>query len=316
MIGFALLACTTPTPESQAPDPSGVGPAAPVENVSVKLALNWYPEPEFGGFYEGVLGGHYAKAGFEVEILPGGPGAPTLELLATGKVDAAISAADDLLLKRNKGIRALGVWPAFQLNPQGLMAHKAMGYTGFESIPEGATIAIEVGSPFQAFLWNTYNWDNKVNPVPYGGQVGPFLVDPTMIQQAYITTEPCVAQAAGAEVSFLKASDAGWNPYGSLLTLPEPLPSWAGSFVEATHAAWEAYLADPSRANEEISRLNTALTPEVLECVTAAQREFVTGEDGMGSMESQRWERVAKTLQTQGLLPAESSHTEAWKALR
>ncbi|MEE2750009.1 MAG: ABC transporter substrate-binding protein [Myxococcota bacterium] len=316
MITLAILACTTPTPESQAPDPAATGPARPVENVSVKLALNWYPEPEFGGFYEGVLGGHYAKAGFDVEILPGGPGAPTLELLATGKVNAAISAADDLLLKRNKGIRAIGVWPAFQLNPQGLMIHKALGYDGYEDVPAGSRIAIEVGSPFQAFLWNTYRWEGKVDPVPYGGQVGPFLADPKMIQQAYITSEPCVAQAAGAEVSFLKASDAGWNPYGSLLTLSEPLPSWAGSFVEATHAAWEAYMADPRRANQEIARLNPALTPEVLDCVTLAQTEFVTGQAGMGAMDANRWQQVASTLQAQGLLPEQSSASEAWKALR
>ena len=105
-----LLACTG-TPETP-PEPG---------LQKVTLALNWVPEPEFGGFYEGVLGGHYAQAGFDVEIMAGGPGAPSLELLQSGKAQAAISAGDDLLLKRAKGIQAIGVWPAFQDAPNGLM---------------------------------------------------------------------------------------------------------------------------------------------------------------------------------------------------
>jgi len=309
MIAWLLLACGS---EPAGPDPHALPPA---KEIPVKLALNWYPEPEFGGFYEGVLGGHYASAGFAVEIVPGGPGAPTLELLETGKVQAAISAADDLLLKRSKGVHAVGVWPAFQLNPQGLMAHAVRGFARFEDIPSGSTVAIEVGSPFQTFLWNQQGWDGKVKAVPYGGQVGVFLTEPSTIQQAYITSEPCIARSEGAEVTFLKAADAGWNPYGSLLALPEPLPAWAPQFVEATHRSWEAYLADPGRGNAEISRLNDRMRPDLIGCITDAQRPFVTGTDGMGAMTEVRWEAVAATLVRQSLLPEGSSAKGAWQAL-
>ena len=238
------------------------------------------------------------------------------ELLETGKVQAAISAADDLLLKRSKGIHAVGVWPAFQLNPQGLMVHVSTRIARFEDIPDGSTIAIEVGSPFQTFLWNQQGWEGKVKAVPYGGQVGVFLADPATIQQAYITSEPCIARSQGAEVTFLKAADAGWNPYGSLLALPEPLPAWAPQFVEATHRSWEAYGADPGRGNAEISRLNEQMKPELIGCITDAQRPFVAGTDGMGSMTGERWEAVAATLVEQKLLPPGSTAAGAWKVLR
>ncbi len=280
----------------------------------ITLALNWYPEPEFGGFFEGVLGGHYTRHGLAVEILPGGPGAPTLELLATGRVQAAITAADELLLRRSKGIEAVGVWPAFQWSPQGLMVHTASGIERFEDI-EGGTIAIEVGSAFQRFLWSSFSWKDKVQAVPYGGEIGPFLQDPSLVQQAYITAEPCLAQAQGAEVGFLKASDAGWNPYGSLLALPEPLPAWAGDFVLATQEAWEAYLANPDRANAEISRLNPNMQGSILSCVTDAQVPFVRGDEGMGAMSRARWDSLAATLHAQGLLE-ENSAEGAWRNLR
>ncbi|MCB9759200.1 MAG: ABC transporter substrate-binding protein [Alphaproteobacteria bacterium] len=292
---------------------TGAATDAPT-STPVKLALNWYPEPEFGGFYEGVLSGAYAEAGFDVVLLPGGPGAPSLELLATGRADAAISSADDLLIKRARGIQAVGAWPGFQLTPAGLMVH-ADGPASFEDI-QGGQVAIEVGAPFQVYLWKTFGWEGEVEAIPYGGGVGPFLADPALIQQGYITSEPCLARAKGAEVRFLKLSDAGWNPYSTLLTFADPPPPWAADFVAVTQRAWEAYLADPARAHAELARLNDQMTPALLDCIFQAQGPFVTGADGLGAMNAARWDAMAATLAAQGLLPEGATAAGAWKALR
>lgn len=299
-----LLACSggsEPAPSADADAPT-----------SVRLALNWYPEPEFGGFYEGVLGGHYEEAGFAVEIVPGGPGAPTLELLASGRAQAAITDAADLLVKRARGVEAVGAWPGFQLNPQGLMVHQSSGIAAIDQVPEGATVAIEQGSPFQRYLWAKLGWEDRVRPVPYGGSVGPFLADEAFIQQAFITAEPCAARAKGAEITFLKASDVGWNPYGTLLAFPDPPPDWAPAFVAATQAAWEAYRAAPARANAAIAEANPQLGAELLGCITAAQDPFVVGSAGLGAMEADRWEATARGLVDIGLLPAGSTAAGAW----
>lgn len=307
---LALLACSPePAPAPAAP----ATPAAPAL-TRVRLALNWFPEPEFGGFYEGLLSGSYKAAGFDVEIVPGGPGAPTLELLGTGNAEVAITGADDLLLKRQQGVQAVAIWTGFQLSPVGIMAHAESGITRFEDI-KGGRVAIEVGGPFQAMLWKRYDL-SKVEMVPTSGAVASFLADPAMMQQAYITAEPCVVQAAGQKTVFLKAADAGWNPYGTVLAVAEPAPAWAASFVAATQAAWEAYLADPTRANAEIARLNDQMTPALLPCVTEAQRPFLTGTDGLGAMTAARWEATASALVELGLLPAGTTAAGAWQALR
>lgn len=298
--------------------PQEAGGPPPSTRTPVKVALNWFPEPEFGGFYEGVLGGHYADAGLDVEIIPGGPSAPTLELLGSGRAQVAITAADDLLLKRAKGIAAVGAWPGFQLNPLGLMVHAATGPADLPGIAGLAEprVAIEVGGPFQTFLWKRHGWDGAVQAVPYGGSVGPFLADPTFIQQAYVTSEPCVARSKGAEVRFLRASDAGWNHYGTLVAFADPPPSWAAGFVAATQKAWISYMRAPERANAEIARLNDQLTPELLDCVTAAQRPFLTGDEGLGAMSAARWDATAAALVEVGLLPAGSTADGAWVELR
>ncbi|MCB9681071.1 MAG: ABC transporter substrate-binding protein [Alphaproteobacteria bacterium] len=313
---MALAGCTggpaaTPDAASPAPEAAEAPAAAP---IPVRLALNWFPEPEFGGFYQGVLDGTYAKAGFDVTILPGGPGAPSLELMVAGNADAAITVADDLLLKRSKGVAAVGAWPAFQLAPNGLMVH-AGGPSSFDQIT-GGTVAIELGSPFQTFLWKTYAWDGKVQAVPYGGAIGPFLADATLIQQAYITAEPCLAKARGAEVQFLKASDAGWNPYATVLAFADPPPAWAKDFVVATQTAWEAYVADPAKANAELVRLNDQLQPDLMDCIVQAQTPFLTGSEGLGHQSEARWEKMAASLVDLGLLPAGSTAKGAWVELR
>jgi NitT/TauT family transport system substrate-binding protein len=300
-----ILACTGNQPEE------ADTPEAPAR-TAVRLALNWYPEPEFGGFYEGVLGGHYAAAGFDVTIIPGGPGAPSLELLAAGQAEAAISAADDLLVKRTRGIAAVGVFPSLQINPQGVMVHASSGLTRLEDLVDGQ-LAIEIGSPFQSFLWKKAGLEGRVEPIPYGGSVGPFLADEAFRQQAYITSEPCLAEGQGAKISFLKAADAGWNPYAALLTVADPPPPWTADFVAATATAWQAYLDAPQRANAELARLNDQLKPELLACITDAQRAFVLGEDGLGVMTQARWEATAAALVELGLLESGATADGAWR---
>ena len=301
-----LVACAEPA----APPAQPGGPAP----IPVRLALNWFPEPEFGGFYEGQLGGIYEAAGFQVEILPGGPGAPTLELLEGGKVEAAITSADDLLVKRERGLKAVAAWAGFQLTPVGLLARPEQGLARIEDLPAHPElrVAIEIGGPFQRWLWMKEGFEGKVQTVPTTGSVAAFLADPLLVQQAYVTSEPCVARGQGAQVQFLRASDAGWNPYGTVLALAEPPPPWAADFVAATQRAWEAYLAAPGRANAEIARLNDQLGPELLDCITEAQEPYLKGEDGLGAMTDARWRRTVDALVTVGLLKQDTTASGAW----
>ena len=151
--------------------------------------------------------------------------------------------------------------------------------------------------------------------VPYGGAIGPFLADKALIQQAYITSEPCLARAQGVEVNFLRAADAGWNPYGAVVTVADPPPPWAADFARATQRAWEAYMKDPARANAEIARLNDLLPATVLGCISEAQTPFVTGADGLGMMTKERWDSTAATLAELGLIPQGATADGAWRLL-
>src|SRR5438105_9791106 len=85
----------------------------------IRLALNWKPEPEFGGFYAA----DFAKHGLDVDILPGGAGTPTVQMIGAGSAEFGIVSADEILLARARGNDVVAVFAAFQDNPQAIMAH-------------------------------------------------------------------------------------------------------------------------------------------------------------------------------------------------
>lgn len=291
-----LLACAdAPAPEAGAPT-SGAAPAP----RPVTVALNWYAEPEFGGFYEAAASGAYTRAGLDVTILPGGPGVPVLELLAAGRADVAVSGADDLLVRRAKGLDAVAILPGFQDTPAGLMVHTSSGIARFEDVK--GRVAMEVGSPFSQFLSQKYGWEGKVELVPTSGSIGPFAADPSLVQQGYVTSEPCLAEAQGLAVTFLPGRSAGWNPYSSLAVVrgADKDTAWVRAFYDASMEGWRAYLADPSRANAEILKQNPDLPAERIGCIVERQRPFVEGADGLGRMTAVRWEETAAALTSVG----------------
>jgi len=296
MLYALLLACTS-EPSTPAPQATAPGEAAALRPV--KVALNWFAEPEFGGFYQAWVDGTYRAAGLSVDIVPGGPGVPVLEMLQAGKADVAVSGAEDLLVRRAAGLDAVAVFPGFQDSPVGLLVH-AGGPTRFEDVK--GPVAIESGSMFQQYLWARYGWEGKVAMVPTTGQLGAFAADPTLAQQGYVTSEPCVAASMGLQTTFLPGREAGWNPYSVLAVVrgADKDAAWTREFVEATRKGWEAYLADPARANAAIAAQNPEMKPDRLDCIVAAQKGYVTGVDGLGVMTAARWTALATSMNASG----------------
>src|SRR5580698_11160453 len=105
------------------------------QNISpVSLTLDWKPEPEFGGFYAAQIKGSFAAQGLAAEIKPAGEGADTWQLVATGKTDFATTAADQVLIARSSGADVVAFFAVYQTFPQGIMVHKARGFTNIRDV--------------------------------------------------------------------------------------------------------------------------------------------------------------------------------------
>jgi putative hydroxymethylpyrimidine transport system substrate-binding protein len=76
---------------------------------SLTLMLDWFPNADHVGIYQALTNGYFTQAGLNVHVqVPSNPASP-LQLLAAGKVDAAISYEPELLLARNQNLPLVSV---------------------------------------------------------------------------------------------------------------------------------------------------------------------------------------------------------------
>ncbi|MEW6743158.1 MAG: ABC transporter substrate-binding protein [Planctomycetota bacterium] len=300
-----LMACT----EEQAPSPG----EAQVRHV--RLALNWVPEPEFGGFYAAEIRGLYARHQLEVEILPGGPGSPVVQMVAAGQAEFGIASADEILMARSRGMDLVALFATYQTCPQGIMVHASRGLASLEQVfrareTEGPlTVALEPGLPYRQFLRQKYGFA-AIREVPYAGGIAPFLADESFAQQCFIFSEPLAARREGADPQVFLVAEAGYNPYtGVVVTRWDLVHSELATvraFVEAIHEGWAAYLEDPAPANAVMGKLNRTMDPETFAAAAEAQKPLLESEEteqaGLGLMTAARWRKLGEQLVALGLI--------------
>ena len=124
---------------------------------TTRVALNWKPEPEFGGLFEAQRSNAFARKGIPVEIT-GGPGAPVVQMIDSGQVEYGVVSADEVLIARDRGADVVAVFATYQTNPQGLMVHAERRATALaEVFGEGGKLAVEPGLASVKFLKTHYD---------------------------------------------------------------------------------------------------------------------------------------------------------------
>src|SRR5580704_18487554 len=118
--------------------------AACSKSSKIKLALNWKPDPQFGGFYAAP----YSKYSLDVEILPGGAGTPTVQMVGAGSAEFGIVSADELVVARSEGNDVVALFAVFENCPQGIMVHAERNLTSIGDVTKDGTLAVQQGLPY------------------------------------------------------------------------------------------------------------------------------------------------------------------------
>ena len=293
LIGLSLVAVTLVTltlggcqgTSSEATNESG--------RVKVRLALNWFPEPEHGGYYAALLGGDFAAEGFDVEIIPGGPDSPVIPRLVRGQVEFGVDSAEKVLIQRGQGADVAALFAPLQTSPRCILTHRSSGIDSFEKLRD-VSMSVGVGPAYVKYLQSKLPLEN-VQLVPYSGRLGLFLGDPKQAVQGFSFSEPILARGQGVEVNVLMVSDLGFNPYTSCIVVDRSYlsdhPEVAERFVRACRKGWQRYLADPEAVHAEIARLNPELDAAALPDAHAALQPLceVSGGGVLGGMTEERW---------------------------
>jgi NitT/TauT family transport system substrate-binding protein len=267
-----------------------------------RLALNWKPDPEFGGFYAA----DYAKHGLDVDILPGGAGTPTVQMIGAGSAEFGIVGGDEILLARARGNDVVALFAVFQQNPMAIMSHASKNYKSIEDVLKGGTLAIQSGLAYARILRKKYGFDKvKIVPSP-GGDLTSFLNDENFSQQCFMMDEPLLARHRGAAVTVFPISEIGFNPYTTVLAASADQlrkdPETAQKMVAAVREGWRAYLDSPAPANEKMHALNPTIELASYAETAAAQKPLVESAT-LGAMTADRWSALATQLKDLGDIP-------------
>jgi NitT/TauT family transport system substrate-binding protein len=285
---------------------SGAQPATTGPSTKVKLQLNWVPEPQFGGFYEAQRTGAYSKHGLDVDVVAGGAGTPTVQMIGAGTVPFGVVSADEVVVARSRGNDVVALFAVYQTCPQGIMTHGSRGLKGIEDVfKQPGTLAMQAGLPYAAFLVKKFGTAPGLRVVPSpGGSIAAFLAAPNFSQQCFITSEPVLAKQQGADpVTFLVA-DAGYNPYTTVLATSGSYLNGnrdvVNRMVAAVREGWLSYVNDPGPGNELMQGMNRTMDARTFAESAAAQKPLIVGEKerhpAVGSMTRERWQTLVQQL--------------------
>ena len=299
-------------------------PAAATDKVSI--IMSWVAEAEHGGFYQALATGIYARHGLDVTIRQGGPQLNTGQMLAAGAIDFRVGGGSGGTLNFvQNDVPAMAVAAIFQKEAAVLIAHPDAGINSIADM-KGHPIAISrlTIDTWWRFLANKYGFDDT-QIRPYTFQIGPFLVDKTLVQQGYVTSEPFAIENEGhfTPKVFLLADDAGYPSYATIIEtttkLVETNPDLVQRMVDATIEGWYSYLyGDPTPANTVIKQENPDMSDAQIAYSYAKMKEhgIIDSGDaktlGIGAMTDARWQAFFESAAAVGLYPKGLDYKKAY----
>ena len=281
---------------------------------AICFGLDWLAEAEYGGYYQAVATGLYARHGLKVTIRQGGPQVNQMQLMMAGRLDFNLGGGRAIeFVQQNLPFVAIAA--IFQKDPSVLIAHPGQGNDSFAAL-KGKPILIgaDTRASWWRFLAGKYGYsDSQIRPYTFNLQ--PFLADKTLVQQGYLGSDPfAIKQAAGFEPVVLLLADAGYTGYGNIVTTSTKLvtekPDLVQRFIDASIEGWYSYLyGDPTPANKLIKQDN----PEMQDALLSYGRDVMKSHGivdsgdamklGIGAMTEARWAEFHRSMADVGVYP-------------
>jgi NitT/TauT family transport system substrate-binding protein len=278
----------------------------------VAFGLDWKAEAEYGGFYQALATGLYAKRGLDVTIEEGGPQVNHMMLLMAGRLQFNLAGGRAVEFAQ-ENLPFLAVAAIFQKDLSVLIAHPGEGNDSFPAL-KGKPIMIGADTRvgWWRFLAAKFGYDDS-QIRPYTFNLGPFLTDKKAIQQGYASSEPyLIRKQSGIDPVVGARGAAGDQGYGNIIATSARLihdrPDLVQRFVDASIEGWYSYLyRDPAPANRLIMKANPEMPAELIDFgrKTMIVRGIVDSGDaetlGIGAMTDARWQVFYRAMTAVGV---------------
>jgi NitT/TauT family transport system substrate-binding protein len=295
-------------------------PAAAQDLPKLVFLTNWYAQAEHGGFYQAVAEGTYRKRGLDVEVKMGGPQVNVVQLLLGGQADLVMGYDVQTIKLVEQGLPVVTVGATFQKDPAVLIAHPDV-----KSLAELKTRTLLIGQASETTFWPwlkaRYGFTDSQKR-PYAFSVQQFLVDKSVAQQGYATSEPYSIEKAGVKPVVFLLADAGYPPYAQTIVTTRKVlqdkPDQLRRFLQATAEGWRSYLKNPRPGNALLKQANPQMEDELMAYGLRKMQEFelVSGGDaqkqGILAMTDARWKQTFDFMVSAGLVKPDVDYRKAY----
>jgi putative hydroxymethylpyrimidine transport system substrate-binding protein len=236
---------------------------------SLTLMLDWFPNADHVGIYQALAEGDFARAGLNVHVqVPSNPASP-LQLLAAGKVDAAISYEPELMLARNQNLPLVSVAALVQEPLTSIVSVGKQHITTPRQL-RGKTVG-DAGIPYQhAYLQTILAHAgvpaSSVKEINVGSNLVPAMlsgrVDATL--GAYWNYEAIQLAQMRRHPNVIRMNQVGVPNYDELVLVVRQStlahrPDVIRRLVQAMARGYETARSDPAAAVANLVRANPSL---------------------------------------------------------
>ena len=295
------------------------------DQVTVKLALDWYSNSNHLGLYIAEEKGYFADENLVVDLYTPVDPSTVLQTVGAGSDDFGISYQPDVLLARAQGVPVVSIAAMVQHPLNSVVALKSSGITrpahlkgkkvGYPGIPTNEPL-LETMLKFDGL-----SGLGDVELVNVGFNLAESLISGTVdaVVGAYWTHETILLENEGHPVTVLKMEEWGVPDYYELVMVASEKklaedPEVVERFLKAVRRGYADAVADPQAGVDILLRGTNEEVDEKIERPGADLLKPVwkTSAADFGEQDAGRWESFAKWMHVNGLLKEELNASKAF----
>lgn len=280
----------------------------------VTLQLKWLHLPQFAGFYMAQEKGYYAQENIKVTFIEGGQGIDNAERVISGKADFGVIAPEDILTKRSQGAPLTAIAAIYRRSAVVYLSMADSGiirpadFLGKKVAAAGSAGAVrDLEFQFYALIKKLGLDSKKLKMVTYDPDYVAFYKGEVDVTAAYATAGLIRIRQKGLKLNLIWPSDYGIHFYSDTLATTDRMisekPDLVARFLRATLGGWRDAIEDYRQAVAVTMKYSQIKDLELQTAMMEAMLPLVhTGEDHIGWMKAEVWQRMYQILLEQKLL--------------
>src|ERR1700756_3725470 len=173
---------------------------------SVTLRLKWFHQAQFAGFYVAKEKDFYKSVGLNVDIQPGGPDFPAIQMVSGGNEQFGVTGADQILIARSKGVPVVALAVIYRRNPFVLFS---LAKSGIKTPADwvGKKVGVKIGGNeeliYRAVLAKAGIDKAKLSEIPVKFDMTPLLAGAIDVWPGYLINEVLEAKEKGFDANVI-----------------------------------------------------------------------------------------------------------------